>query len=339
MTIAPLLHKLRNKESLSVDETRDVFDAIFSGDVPEEPIAALLLALHRKGEAAEEILGAVQSMRAKAVTISAPENAIDVVGTGGDAQGTLNISTAAALVVAGCGVPVAKHGNRAATSKSGSSDVLAALGINLEPPLPVLEECLASANLCFLFAPRHHPAMRFVAPVRKKLGVRTIFNLLGPLTNPANVKRHLIGVFSPDWLMPMADVLQSLGSVSAWFTHGQDGLDELTTVAKNTVVSLKNDEIRQFVLSPEEAGVPYSLSQELRGGEASVNATAIKRLLAGEKSAYRDIVTLNAGAALVVADKAADLRHGVTLASECLDGGGAQDVLDKLIVLTNKDHA
>ncbi len=336
MSLAPVLHKLRNKENLSVAETKEVFDSVFSGDVPEDHLAALLLALHRKGETADEILGAVISMRAKALGITAPKDAIDIVGTGGDSKGTFNISTAAALVVAACGVPVAKHGNRAATSKSGSSDVLSALGINLEPPIEILEQCLEEAHLCFLFAPRHHPAMRFVAPVRKKLGVRTIFNLLGPLTNPANVKRHLIGVFSAEWLVPMASVLHSLDSEAAWLTHGEDGMDEITAVTKSHVVSLQGDEIRQFVLSPEDAGMTPCLPHELEGGNVAMNAEAIKKLLAGEKSAYRDIVTLNAAAALVVAGIAADVREGAETASENIDNGAAQDVLHKLITLTNK---
>jgi anthranilate phosphoribosyltransferase len=334
--MAPILHKLRDGHNLSSSEARGVFDSIFAGEVPESHIAAFLLALRRKGETSDEILGAVESMRAKALAIPAPEDAIDIVGTGGDAKETFNISTAAALVVAACGVPVAKHGNRAASGKAGSSDVLAALGINLEPPLEILEQCLADAHLCFMFAPRHHPAMRFVAPVRKKLGVRTIFNLLGPLTNPANVKRHLIGVFSADWLVPMAEVLHSLGSSSAWLTHGQDGMDEITTVTASDVVAIRDDEIIRFVISPEEAGLDFASPEELRGGDAITNAEEIKKLLAGEKGAYRDIVGLNAAAALVVAGKAADLRQGVSTAFENLDNGAANGVLQKLIDMTNR---
>jgi len=336
MSLGPIIYRLRERENLSVDETREAFDSIFAGQVSEEAIAALLLALHRKGETADEILGAVLSMRAKALTINAPKDAIDVVGTGGDAKGTFNISTAVALVVAACGVPVAKHGNRAATSQSGSSDVLAALGINLEPSVEILEECLMETCLCFLFAPRHHPAMRFVAPVRKKLGVRTIFNLLGPLTNPANVKRHLIGVFSSTWLLPMAEVLYSLDSEAAWLTHGLDGMDEITTTAKTDVVALHGDEISRFAVSPEDAGLALASPNELQGGDAATNAEAIKKLLAGGKNAYRDIVLLNAAAALVVSGKAEDLRQGVGLASENLDNGAAAGVLQKLVVLTNK---
>ncbi|MDR3424911.1 MAG: anthranilate phosphoribosyltransferase [Alphaproteobacteria bacterium] len=337
MSLAPALHKLRDKQNLTVAETREIFDAIFSGTVPEEHIAAFLLALRGKGETAEEILGAATSMRAKAITIEAPPNAIDIVGTGGDSKGTLNISTATALVVASCGVPVAKHGNRAATSQSGSSDVLAALGVNLEPSLAVLERCLREANLCFLFAPRHHPAMRHVAAIRKKLGVRTIFNLLGPLTNPANVKRHLIGVFSQDWLLPMAKVLQDLGSESAWLTHGQDGMDEITTTAPSDIVAMQGDEIRQFTLFPQDTGITPPTPEQLLGGDASVNAEAIKKLLAGEKTPYRDIVTLNAAAALVVAEKTADIRQGVTLAAENLDSGATCATLHKVIEVTNRN--
>jgi anthranilate phosphoribosyltransferase len=335
VSLAAVIYKLRDKENLSASESRDVFDSIFLGKIPEDHIAAFLLALHRKGETSDEILGAALSMRARALTIEAPPDAIDIVGTGGDAKGTYNISTAAALVVAATGVPVAKHGNRAATSLSGSSDVLAALGLNLEPSIAVLEKCLRDIGLCFLFAPSHHPSMRIVAPVRKKLSVRTIFNLLGPLTNPANVKRHLIGVYSEKWLVPMAEVLNELGSEAAWLTHGQDGMDELTTVAKSHVVSLKGDEIAQFTVSPEEAGLALSSPEALQGGDAATNAEAIRRLLAGEKNAYRDIVLLNAAAALVVCGKAADLQSGVGLAAESVDKGAAQGVLEKLIEMTN----
>ncbi len=335
MALATLLYKLRERENLSESETRKVFDDIFSGEMPEERIAAFLLALRRKGETVPEILGAVKSMRAKAKTIPAPPDAIDIVGTGGDAKGTLNISTAAALVVAGCGLPVAKHGNRAATSLSGSSDVLAALGLNLEPPMDVLEKCLHEANLCFLFAPRHHPAMRFVAGVRKKLGVRTIFNLLGPLTNPANVACHLIGVFSAEWLTPMAEVLGALGSKAAWVTHGRDGMDELTTTDASDVAALKDGTITSFTLSPQAFGLAPPAPEALQGADAAANAQAIKTLLKGEKSAFRDIVALNAAAALVVGGKASDISHGLVLAFESLDSGAAEKVLRKLIELTN----
>ena len=338
MSLVPEITRLRAGESLTSAETQDIFDQIFSGGIPEAEISAFLLALRGKGETTDEILGAVKSMRSKAVTIPSPPGVIDIVGTGGDAKGTLNISTAAALVVAGCGVTVAKHGNRGASSQSGSSDVLAALGINLDASFDILEKCLAEANLCFLFAPRHHPAMRYVADVRKKLGVRTIFNLLGPLTNPANVKRHLIGVYSADWLMPMAEVLQELDSDAAWITHGQDGMDELTVTSSNDVMTLHGDEMSQFILSPEDADLNRALPEQLQGGDAQVNAKAIIKLLAGEKNAYRDIVALNAAAALIVAGKVSDIRQGVVMACEAIDKGAAQSGLHRLIDLTNEEN-
>jgi anthranilate phosphoribosyltransferase len=336
MSLSPYIHQLRAKQNLTADQTREAFDIIFAGHSPETDIGDFLLELHAKGETTDEILGAVQSMRAKAIPITAPENAIDIVGTGGDARGTLNISTAAALVVAACGVPVAKHGNRAATSKSGSSDVLAALGINLEPDFAVLEQCLSEANLCFLFAPRHHPAMRHVAAIRKKLGVRTLFNLLGPLTNPANVKKHMIGVYAEDYLLPMAQVLRGLGSKAAWLTYGKDGLDEITTSTDSAVVSLTDQNIDAFTLSPVDYGIRPATLSELQGGDAAVNAAAIQRLLKGEKGPYRDIVCLNAAAALIVASKAPDMKTGLSLAAEALDSGAAHNGLHLLIKLTNR---
>lgn len=337
--LSPFIKKIRDKESLSVDEARAAFDGIFTGTIPEMEIGEFLLRLHKKGETPDEIRGAVTSMRGKAVMIEAPPHAIDIVGTGGDARGTFNISTAAAFVVAACGVPVAKHGNRSSTSRSGSSDVLVALGINLEPSLAILERCLNEANVCFMFAPRHHPAMRGVVNIRKKLGVRTIFNLLGPMTNPAGVKRHLIGVYSKDWLRPMAEVLRSLGSHAAWIAHGRDGMDEITTITESDVVALKDGAITDFIVSPADVGIKSPALEELQGGDADRNAVAIHRLLAGEASAYRDAVTLNAAAALVVSGKAADLRAGLALARESLDSGAARNTLKKVIDVTNRAFA
>ena len=335
MTLVQAIHKIRDGKDLSSEETKIIFDEIFSGDVEEERIGAFLLALRRKGETVEEILGAAQSMRGKALTISAPDNAMDIVGTGGDSKGTYNISTATALVVASCGVPVAKHGNRAATSKSGSSDVLAALGVNLDAPFPILEKCLRETNLCFLFAPKHHPAMKHVAAIRKKLGVRTIFNLLGPLTNPANVKKHLIGVYSDKFLLPLAEVLHDLGSHSAWITHGRDGMDEITTTAITDVVSLSNDELSRFEIAPQDLDLHIADEKELIGGDAQENAKAINSLLAGEKTAYRKAVIINAAAALVIAGKATDMKHGVSLAGESIDLGQAAETLRKIVKTTN----
>jgi anthranilate phosphoribosyltransferase len=334
------LSKLTARQNLTAEETQDVFDQIFAGEVPREQMAALLLGLRNKGETVNELLGAVRSMRANMLPMNAPLDAIDVVGTGGDGHGTLNVSTAAAIVVAGCGVPVAKHGNRAASSLSGSSDTLGKLGINLEPGLAVLERCINEIGIVFLYAPRHHPAMRHVAEVRKELGVRTIFNLLGPMTNPANVKRHMIGVYGSAWLHPMAEVLNQLGSKHAWLVHGEglgrDGLDEVSTIGPTTVVELKDGNIEQFTISPEDVNIPRARLDDLKGGDASVNAEAIRRLLAGKHSPYRDIVLMNAAGALVVAGKASSFIQGLHLAAEAIDSGAAKDKLDKLVKITNE---
>ncbi|MDE2030436.1 MAG: anthranilate phosphoribosyltransferase [Alphaproteobacteria bacterium] len=336
MPLTAFTDKLRDGGNLSAVEAEAAFGAIFTGGVADEALCAFLAALHNKGETAEEILGAVRSMRAKAVTISAPAGAIDIVGTGGDGRGTLNISTATAFVVAACGVPVAKHGNRAATSKSGSSDVLAALGVNLDAPFPVLEECLAEIGLCFLFAPRHHPAMRHVVAARKAVGTRTIFNLLGPLTNPANVKRHLIGVYEAAWLRPMAGTLSALGSEAAWVAHGQDGTDEISISTASDIVALKNGGIEAFSIAPAEAGLALSPAEAIKGGEAAANAEALRAVLAGAKNAYCDAVIFNAAAALVMAGKASSLRGGAAMATQAIDNGAAQDILDRLVHMTNK---
>jgi anthranilate phosphoribosyltransferase len=325
--------------SLSADGARKAFDLIFTGQVPHDQMSLFLRKLHEKGETSEEILGAAQSMRSHAVTIQAPKGAIDIVGTGGDGHGTLNISTAAALVVAACGVPVAKHGNRAATSKSGSSDVLATLGLNLDAPMENLEQSLSEANLCFMFAPRHHPAMRHVADVRRKLGIRTIFNLLGPLTNPAGVKRHLIGVYDKKWLKPMAKTLGTLGSTSAWIVNARDGMDELTTTSPCDVATMETGSITTFTLTPKDAGMRPATLHDIKGGTPVENAGAILRLLEGEKSPYRDVVVFNAAAALVIADKAADLKAGAALAQDTIDSKAARATLDKVIDLSRRGNS
>jgi anthranilate phosphoribosyltransferase len=310
---ASALSALARKHDLAREEARACFDAIFAGNVRQEDIAAFLLGLHEKSETLDELIGAVESMRAHMLAVPAPPETMDIVGTGGDSHGTLNVSTAVALAVAGCGVPVAKHGNRASSSRSGSSDVLAALGINLDADLAKLETCLAEAHCCFLHAPRHHPAMRHVADVRKKLGVRTIFNLIGPLTNPAGVKRHLIGVYDLEWLGPMAEALKTLGSEAAWLAHGHDGMDEITTTAPTDVVELRRGMIGHFTLEPEHIGLPRAKLEDLKGGNAAQNAEAIREFLNG---------------------KAADLRKGLAQASEAVDGGAAHRMLEKLIALT-----
>jgi anthranilate phosphoribosyltransferase len=339
MSLVTVLHNLEEGQNLSADDARLAFDAIFSGRLSQEQIASFLLALCAKGETVDELLGAVQSMRSRALTINAPPGTIDIVGTGGDQNHTLNISTAAALVVAACGVPVAKHGNRASSSRSGSSDVLAALGINLEPELGVLERCLNEANLCFLFAPRHHPAMKNVVEVRKKIGVRTIFNLLGPLTNPANVRRHLIGVYELEWLGPMAEVLKQLGSEKAWLSHGYDDMDEITTTGPTDIVELNNGMMHHFTVTPEEFGLPRVHISELHGEDAPHNAIEIRRLLRGLRSPYRDVVLMNAAAALVVADKVTDMPKGLRLAAQVLDSGAAYNTLDKIVKFTTSSFA
>ncbi|HUY68418.1 MAG TPA: anthranilate phosphoribosyltransferase [Alphaproteobacteria bacterium] len=335
MTLRALLEKTRRGENLAETEAQTAFDGIFEGKAPDEEIAAFLTALADKGETVEELLGAARTMRGKMIAVAAPPGAIDIVGTGGDGIGTYNISTAAALVVAACGVPVAKHGNRASTSRSGSSDLLAALGVNLGAETGVLERCLAEANICFLFANRHHPSMRRVAEIRKKLGRHTIFNLLGPLTNPANVKRHLIGVYELEALGPMAEALRRLGSEAAWLAHGQDGMDEVTTTAPTDIVALERGLVRHFEMTPEEFGIARARIDDLKGGNAAANAAALKKLLAGEHNAYRDIVLFNSAAALVVAGRAGDVHQGLRLATEAVDNGTARHTLDLLVQLTN----
>lgn len=335
MPLTYFLAKVEQQRDLSRDEAYQAFEEIFEGRVSSEQISAFLIGLHNKGETVDELLGAVTSMRSKAVTINSPPGTIDIVGTGGDGLETLNISTAVALVVASCGVPVAKHGNRSASSRSGSSDVLTALGVNLDVSSSILEESLHDLNICFLFAPNHHPAMRHVADVRKRLKIRTIFNLLGPLTNPANVKHHLIGVYDLEWLGPMAEVLKSLGSESAWLVHGHDGMDEITTTAPTDIVQLNHAMISHFTLKPEDLRIKTTLISELKGGDALYNAELLRQLLKGTKGAYRDIVAVNSSAALVVSGKAPDLQAGLKLAESALDHGTAELTLNRLIQLTN----
>lgn len=338
MVLNDFLEKIKQGQDLSAGESQAAFDCLFEGEVSSEQTAAFLLGLHRKGETVDELRGAVASLRNRMVTISAPAGAIDIVGTGGDMHGTLNISTAVAFVAAACGVPVAKHGTRAVTSRSGSSDLLSTLGINLEPEIAVLEECLAKANLCFLFAPRHHPAMRYGAEARKQLGMPTIFNLIGPLANPANVKRHLIGVYDLERLGPMAEVLQSFGSEAAWLAHGHDGMDEITTTDATDIVELRDGAIRHFTLEPEQVGLPRAPLEALKGGDAAHNAAMFNKLLDGETGPYRDIVLFNAAAALIVAGKVNDLRQGLDTAKMAIDNGSVRATLAKLIKLTNESR-
>jgi len=321
--------------TLSQDQAVEVFEILMSGQADLAQIGGFLIALRQRGETVDEITGAARVMRAFARGVKAPEGSVDTCGTGGDSLGTYNISTCSAFVVAGAGVPVAKHGNRSISSKSGSADVLEALGVNLDVSAELVSASIEQAGIGFMFAPAHHSAMKHVGPARKSLGVRTIFNLLGPLSNPAGSKRQVIGVFSKDWLLPFAQVLKNLGSEKLWVVHGKDGLDELTTTGQTHVCALENGQISQFSVKPQDVGLSVATPDMLKGGDADENAKAILQVLSGEKSAFRDIVLLNAGAALVVSDLADDLPSGVALAAASIDQGKAKQALSDLIDVTN----
>ena len=327
--------KVANGTPLTFEEARSAFDIVMSGQATPSQIGGFLMALRVRGETVEEISGAVATMRAKMLTVEAPADAIDIVGTGGDGSGSYNVSTAAAFVVAGTGVPVAKHGNRALSSRSGAADTLAALGVNIEIGPEKIGECIREAGVGFMFAPAHHSAMRHVGATRVELGTRTIFNLLGPLSNPAGVSRQLVGVFSPEWVEPIAHVLKSLGAEAAWVVHG-DGLDELTTTGTTKVGELKDGNVTVFDINPEEAGLPRVTPAELKGGDADHNAEALRAVLAGIRGPYRDIVLLNAGAALVVAGRAASLKEGITEAQRSIDQGHAHAALERLVDVSNR---
>ncbi|MQX34901.1 anthranilate phosphoribosyltransferase [Roseospira navarrensis] len=331
-----LLARVAEGLPLDEDQARTVFDTLMAGDATPAQMGALLMGLRVRGETVAEITGAARAMRAKATRINAPADAIDIVGTGGDGSGTYNVSTGAALVVAACGVPVAKHGNRAASSKSGSADVLAALGVNLDAPMPVIEAAIREANIGFMFAQRHHGAMKHVAPVRGEMGVRTIFNVLGPLSNPAGAKRELMGVFSHAWVEPLAEVLGRLGAERAWVVHGADGLDEVTTTDVTYVAAWDGSKVETFTIQPEDAGLSRATPDDLKGGTPEENAAAIRAMLDGAPGPYRDIVVMNAAAALVVAGKAADLKGGAALAAEALDSGAARATLEKMVGITHR---
>ncbi len=332
--IKALLGLVAQGKALGEAEAEAAFDIIMSGDATPSQMGAFLMALRVRGESVDEIAGAARIMRAKAVRIDAPPGTIDTCGTGGDSSGSFNISTASAFVAAGCGVPVAKHGNRALSSKSGSADVLTALGVDIDADLAIVRQCLWEIGIGFLMAPRHHSATRHVAPTRVELGTRTIFNLLGPLSSPADAKRQLVGVFAPEWVRPMAEVLGRLGVERAWVVHGE-GLDELTTAGVSTVASLENGRVETFELTPEEAGLPRARIDDLKGGEPQLNARLMRELLAGSGGPLRDIVLLNGGAALLIAGKARDLASGIELAARSIDLGAAAAVLDRLVARTN----
>jgi len=334
--LKPLLAKVADGNTLNSEEAETAFELIMSGDATPAQIGAFLMALRVRGETVDEIAAAAKIMRSKATAISAPPDAIDVVGTGGDGAGTLNISTASALVVAGCGVPVAKHGNRALSSRAGAADVLAALGVNIDCDMDLIEKAIIEAGFGFMMAPRHHSATRHVAGPRVELATRTIFNLLGPLSNPAGVNRLLVGVFAREWVEPMAQVLGNLGAEKAWVVHGSDGLDELTTTGASYVAAYENGAVRTFETTPADAGLPESSAEDLKGGDGAYNAQALTALLDGAPSAYRDIVIYTAAAALVVADKADDLKAGAEMAASAIDSGKARAALDSLIAITNE---
>jgi len=326
---------IATERALTRDEAAEAFEAIMSGEATPAQGAGFLMALRMRGETVDEIAAAAAVMRAKALPVKAPIGAMDIVGTGGDGKGTLNISTAAALIVAGAGVPVAKHGNRALSSKSGASDALTALGVNLDAGVAAIEQSLKEANIGYMAAPNHHSAMRHVMPIRMEMGVRTIFNLLGPLTNPAGVKRQLSGAFSADWIRPMAETLGALGTEKAWLVHGGDGTDELAISAPSKVCALENGNVAELTVSPDDAGLPTHPFEAIVGGDPEANAAKLSALLDGGPSAYRDAATLNAAAGLVVADKAGDLREGAKLAAESIDSGAAREALESLKRITN----
>lgn len=332
--LKPLLAKVGTGASLSVEEARTAFDIMMSGEATPTQIGGLLMALRVRGESVDEILGAVGTMRSKMLVVRAPDDAVDIVGTGGDGTHTYNISTLASIIVAGAGVPVAKHGNRAQSSKSGTADALSALGVKLDITPDVTERCISEAGIGFMFAQAHHTAMRFVGPSRVELGTRTIFNLLGPLSNPAGVRRQLLGVFSPHWLRPVAEVLKSLGSTNVWVVHGS-GLDEITLTGKTDVVALENGTIREFSLSPEDFGLDSCTLDEIRGGDGEHNAAALSAILDGAENAYRNVSVANAAAALVIAGKASDIRDGVALAAQSIASGAARAALDRLVAVSN----
>ena len=321
---------------LSRTQAEQAFELLFNGDATMAQMGGLLMAMRARGESVAEYSAAAAVMRSKCVPVKAPAGAMDIVGTGGDGIGTLNISTATAFVVAGAGVPVAKHGNRNLSSKSGAADALGEMGVNVMVGADIVERAISEAGIGFMMAPMHHPAVKYVMPVRQELGCKTIFNILGPLTNPAGVKRQLTGAFAPDLIFPMAETLMELGSEKAWLVHGSDGTDEITITGTTEVAVLENGKITGRQIHPEDAGLPVHPLSAIMGGSPVENADALRALMAGEPSAYRDAVLFNAAAALVVADKAADLRSGVELARDSIDSGRALGTIQTLAKITTE---
>jgi len=331
----PIIAKVATGASLTRAEAEDAFDRMLSGGSTPAQAGAFLMALRVRGETVDEITGAVAAMRAKMLRVETTKDAIDIVGTGGDNSGSYNVSTLAAIITAACGVPVAKHGNRALSSRSGAADVLTSLGVKVGLDPDGVARCIEKANVGFMFAPSHHAAMKHVGPVRVELGTRTIFNILGPLSNPAGVKRQVVGAFSSHLLAPMIETLGTLGSTKVWAVHGKDGLDEITTTTETEVIELKNGSLHRFILTPEDAGLARAKPEALKGGDADVNARALSDVLEGQKTAYRDIAILNSAAALVVADKAETIKDAVQIAAKAVDSGAAKDVLARLVAASN----
>lgn len=335
-TFKGLIGRVAERQELSVDDARTAFDIMMSGDATPSQMGAFLMALRVRGETVDELTGGAMAMRAKAQGITAPAGAIDTCGTGGDAKGTWNVSTAVSFVLAAHDIPVAKHGNRALSSKTGAADVLTALGVNIECPFELVEKSLRDACIGFLMAPRHHGAMRHVGPTRVELGTRTIFNLLGPLSNPAGAKRQIMGVFAKQWVEPLAHVQKQLGAERVWVMHGADGMDELTTTGVTHVAELANGQVRTFDVTPEDAGLAVASPDDLKGGEPAANAAALRGVLQGQKNAFRGIVLLNAAAGLIVAEKTDTLREGAAMAAEVLDNGRALARLEQLVAISNE---
>lgn len=333
--LKPFIATVAAGKALSFAEAEQAFTIIMEGRATPAQIAAFLVALRMRGESVDEIAGAASVIRSKALPIKAPAGAMDIVGTGGDGAGTLNISTAIALVTAGCGVPIAKHGNRAMSSQTGTADVQTQLGINILADFTHVERCLREANFGFLLAPRHHESFKYVGPVRAEIGIRTVFNILGPLCNPAGVKRLLLGVYAPEWVRPMAETLAKLGCEKAWVVHGAGGLDELSTLGPNKVCVVTGTEVSEIEVLPEQAGLPRTTLDQLKGGDSTYNAARLSALLDGAHDAYRDIVLFGAAAALLIAGKVQDLPEGVSMARAAIDMGKARQVLEDLKRITN----
>ena len=330
-----IIAKVATGATLSREEAASAFDRMMSGEATPSQLGGLLMALRVRGETVDEITGAVSAVRAKMLRVKAPANAVDVVGTGGDGSGSVNVSTCASFIVAGTGVPVAKHGNRALSSRSGAADVLSSLGVKIDITPEQVGRCIAEAGIGFMFAPSHHPAWKNVGPTRVELATRTIFNLLGPLANPAGVKRQMVGVFSKQWVLPLAQVLKNLGSEAVWVVHGSDGLDEITLTGPTFVAALEDGAIRSFEVSPEDVGLKRVAGDALKGGNAAANAVALQSVLDGLPSPYRDVALLNAAAALVVAGRTKDLKEGMTLGIQSIDSGAAAERLKRLIAVSN----